>query len=362
MKVAIIGGGFSGLACAHELERLGVSPDIYEKRESIGEPISHVTADLEMSHRPVRDALDYFRECLNIRLEPLERLKTIVHFSPHVKTVVKGNNLGYLLENTSSPLSIKKQLLRDLKTSRIILNTEAHPLKLKKDYDYIAVATGNYIFPNEFGLWQEWLQCYVRGALVYGSFDPGALLMWLNKDYCKNGYAYLAPFDKDRAALILIVTDINEREIDHYWDLFIYSENLGYSIGEQFKLEHRAGFVYPRIIENMMMIGNAGGGLDPFLGFGLFNSLVSGVSAARAIAAGFDYEKQIKKIMNRNKDMREFRKVFNTMTNRDYDNLLTAMKFPGFRSLAYNFPVGINFVRIGGAAVRLLLKREQLGR
>ncbi len=362
MKVAIIGGGFSGLACAHELERLGVRPDIFEKKGFIGEPINHVTAVLEVSHRPIKDSLRYFNDKFQIRIEPLSKLTSLVHFSPHVKTTVRGNNLGYLLENTSSPTSVKQQLLKQLKTSRIRLNEAADPLKLKKDYDYVIVADGNYSFPYEAGVWQEWLQSYIMGAVVYGSFDPEALLMWLNKDYCKNGYAYLTPFNKDKAALILVVTDINEKEIDYYWDLFLYSENIKYAIGEEFKMEHRAGYVYPHIIENIIMIGNAGGGLDPFLGFGHFNAIVSGVSAARTIVRGIDYEKQIKSIMNRNNDMRQFRNVFNTMSNRGYDNMLTAMKLPGFRYFIYNFPVGVNFVKITGIASRLLLQRHQLGK
>lgn len=362
MKVAIVGAGFSGLACAHELEILGVRPDIYEKKGFVGESMNHVTAMLEVSHLRVKDGLKFFREKFNIQLEPLNLIRSLVHFSPNVKTVVKGKNLGYLLENTSTSTSIKQQLLRQLKSPSIRLNEDADPVKLKKDYDYVVIATGNYSFPHEFGIWQEWLRSYVRGAVVHGSFDPEALLMWLNKDYCKNGYAYLAPFNKNKAALILITTDVDEREIDHYWELFLNYENIGYSIAEEFKLQHNAGFVYPLAVENMIMIGNAAGGLDPFLGFGHFNAIASGVCAARTIAKGISYEKQLKPIINRNKDMRQFRMLFNTMTNKGYDNLLMAMKLPGFRSIFYNSPVKINYVKIGGAAARLLYKQNSPGK
>lgn len=362
MKVAIVGGGFSGLACAHELERLGIRPDIYEKRGFIGEPYNHVTAVLEVSHRPIKDSLKYFREEFHIQLEPLNMLRSLAHFSPNVKTVVKGNNLGYLLENTSSSTSIKQQLLRQLKSSCIRLNEEADPMKLKKDYDYVVIATGTYSFPHELGIWQEWLHSYVRGAVVHGDFDPQQLKMWLNKDYCKNGYAYLTPFSKNKAALILVTTDVNEKEIDNYWDLFLNYENIRYSITEEFKLEHRAGFVYPLIVENLIMVGNASGGLDPFLGFGHLNSMVSGVSAARTIAKGIDYEKQIKTLIDRNKDMRQFRKAFNSMTNKGYDKLLMSLKMPGFRGLFYNFPLNVNVVKIGGIAGRLFFNKNKLGK
>lgn len=362
MKVAIFGGGFAGLSCAHELERLGIRPDIFEKRGYIGEPVNHVTAILEVSTRPVKDTLKYFRDEFHIQFEPLNVVKTLIHYAPNVKTTVKGNNLGYLFENTSSPTSIKRQLLSQLKTSRISLNEDVDPLKLKKDYDYVVIANGDYTFPQESGIWQEWLQAYCKGAVVHGSFDPEAILMWINKDYCKNGYAYLTPFNKNKAALILVATDINEKEIDHYWELFLDSENIRYTITEEFKLEHRAGLVYPLIVENMIMTGNAAGGIDPFLGFGHFNALISGASAARTIARGIDYEKQLKTIMHRNKDMRQFRRIFNTMTNKGYDNLIATMKLPGLRRVMYSFPVNINVAKIGGLVGRLIIGKDRIGR
>ncbi len=59
MKVAIIGAGLAGLSCAHELEKYGVRPVIYEKNSYIGEQISHVSAILEIINRPIKDVVKY---------------------------------------------------------------------------------------------------------------------------------------------------------------------------------------------------------------------------------------------------------------------------------------------------------------
>jgi digeranylgeranylglycerophospholipid reductase len=62
MKVAIVGEGSAGLACAHELEKYGVRPVIYEKNSFIGEPYPHVTGLLNVTHWPIKDSIQYFKK------------------------------------------------------------------------------------------------------------------------------------------------------------------------------------------------------------------------------------------------------------------------------------------------------------
>ena len=45
------------------------------------------------------------------------------------------------------------------------------------------------------------MSTYVRCATVFGDFDPTSMTVWLNKDYCKNGYAYLTPMVKQNLRL-----------------------------------------------------------------------------------------------------------------------------------------------------------------
>ncbi len=359
MKVAIIGGGFSGLCCAHELELHGIKPVIYEQKSFIGEPISHVTAIISISHRPVYDSLKYFKNQLNIDIKPLGMVRKLVHHSPNITTVVKGTH-GYFLKNTADADGTKKQLLSQLKSSEIRLNVSGDMKELSNEYDYVVVASGHYNQAQELGIWQEWFKGMVRGALVQGDFDPEAIVMWINRDYLKNGYAYLTPFNRNKASLILVAGDVNEREVDHYWELFLDTENIRYTIIEEFKLEHRSGNVYPMRVDNIFFIGNSAGGLDPFLGFGHYNSAVTGVSAARSIAEGLAYDKQVKQIVKRNNEMRQFRKVFDNLTNKDYDRIVAAIGVPGIKQLLYHSPVNIS--QIGAFLSKFIIVKDKLGR
>ena len=179
--------------------------------------------------------------------------------------------------------------------------------------------------------------------------------MWLNKDYCKDGYAYLTPFSRERASLVLVVTDVEEKEVDNYWSLFLNAENIKYEIIETFKLPHNAGYVYPPALGKFIFVGNAAGGFEPFLGFGLLHGIIMGISAARTIATGKSYEKQIKSVISENIRMRYIRKTFNTLTNRGYDNIVSLIGMPGIKQVLYDSR--INIVKAGAFLSRFLLTR-----
>ena len=59
MKIAIIGAGLSGLACALECERLGVIPDVFERDESVGWPCYCIVHWLNVLHKDNGDIRNY---------------------------------------------------------------------------------------------------------------------------------------------------------------------------------------------------------------------------------------------------------------------------------------------------------------
>lgn len=357
MKVAIIGAGISGLACAHELERNGIYPDIFEQHPRAGELFSHVAGALQLMNRPIPNQLDWLKKDYHLSIHPLNTWKKITMNSPNVKRVVKSGNFGYFFERGQGERSLETQLVTKVK-SRINFNCQADYAELAKEYDYVVVATGHRQVAATLGIYKNVFIALVRGATLTGDFNPEELIMWVDNDYALGAYAYLTAFSPTRASLVLIHAHTTPQEMEHHWVTFLKKEKLNYQIEENFLLEHVSGTVYPHQVKNVILIGAAGGFMEAFLGFGTVSALRSGVLAGRAIATKRSFPKitaELDKEMRRSVRIRE---ILNTMHNNDYDHLIATATFPILRHINYhsNIPV----LRIAGDVLELIRNSTRL--
>ncbi|MCR3922120.1 MAG: NAD(P)-binding protein, partial [Firmicutes bacterium] len=94
MKIAIMGAGLSGLACAITLEQNGLFPDIFEHRRVVGDRFVNGEILLSLLNRPVLDSIAYFSEKHNIYLHPTANIKKLLLHSEQQQATIEGH-LGF---------------------------------------------------------------------------------------------------------------------------------------------------------------------------------------------------------------------------------------------------------------------------
>ena len=127
---------------------------------------------------------------------------------------------------------------------------------------------------------------------------------------------------------------------------------------ESWKLPHRVGSVTTNRVGKIYFAGAAGGGIEPFLGFGQFNAVVSGVMIARSIAKGTDINLLLKDIHKKSRELSALRPLLNAADNKDFDRLMTIMKTPGLRSLVYR--TDIDIIKILSTGLRLVAYEKKI--
>lgn len=334
MRVAIVGAGPGGLACALELERRGIYPDIFERSNRLGHPIPRVEMLLQLFGRPARNQLRYLAENHALEFQPLSPLRRVVMRTYRRSATVRGN-LGFLVERGQGEQSIEVQLSRKLR-SGIKFDLEADFRTLAGEYNYVVVAEGNRLAASELGLWETKLNAWIKGANVLGRFAPGSVTIYFNTKYAGHGFGSLTPFNRDRASLELIVPGVERCQANELWESFISLEKINFEVIDSYEINYSTGLTSRRQVDNILLAGASGGFTDSFLGLGLFAALSSGALAARAIAEGWDYEKLTATLSNRTSRLIAFRKFFNILGNKEIDRLVHGITLPGIRQVIYN--------------------------
>ncbi len=333
MDVAIIGAGVAGLACAKELNRFGIIPTVYEKRNKMDISYMHSMAVLNIYHNN-RDALDILKRKYDVDIKPLGPIKCIETYSAHKSAAIKGN-LGYYFLRGEAEKSVINQISRGI-NAKINYNMTVDIEKIKDKFDYVVVATGEESIPKRLNLWEEIIATWTRGSIVIGDLPENTLRVWLGTPDVGSGYACQVPIDTHKACIFLILPYSNKEEAEYHWEKFLFSNRIEYHILYNFEQRLNAGLLSKHTMENILFVGNSGGFLDPLLGSGFFNAVATGTLAARALVGKLNYERAIMPYQKQQEYLSTLRSAYDKLQYKDLDKIVAAMGTYPVKNLIYS--------------------------
>ncbi|MFZ5989629.1 MAG: FAD-dependent oxidoreductase [Bacillota bacterium] len=342
MKVAILGAGLAGLSCAIYLENNGIHPTIFERRHKVGERFPNMEAVMQLIYRPIKDPIIFINKKFGFNIMPNAITHTLEINSPNNKATLTGYNIGYTTIRGNHKESLESQLAGYVK-SNIVFNSNVRWQDLEKDYDRIIVATGDPIISMELGVWKTDTEAFLKGCIVKGKFDLGAAKIWLDQSLSKQCMVYFAPFSTNEASYCTVAIPSSLEELDILWTKTVAKLNFTPVPGTEFKFEeYKLGRVSTKQIGKIMLVGAAGGFVEPFMGFGQIPSILSGIYAAISIIEGKDFNKLTKWLDKLYMDCLTLRKYADSsMDNDSFDKLVYLLNLPPIKNLSENsnFPL-----------------------
>ncbi|AFH59924.1 NAD(P)-binding protein [Paenibacillus caseinilyticus] len=328
MKVAIMGAGLSGLACAITLEKFGIEPAIFEKRSRVGDRFVNGEILFSLLTRPVRDCIAYLSEKHGIYLHPTANLQKMTLYSPQEKAVFEGH-LGFTNVRGREHNAFEAQLSRQVK-SPIRFHSEETYEGLLSHYTHVVMAAGDGEYAKQTRNFREDLTVSLRGATVEGTFDRYAVSAWLDNDMAPSGYSFCIPLSDTEATIVIAYPDDPHKEPpdpELLWDRFYERAcrdlNQPLRITDQFQITgYPVGICRSARIGNTFYVGNCFGSLMPYLGFGQFSALLTGVYAAFDLAGQGHYEELTAPLRQSYEDSLVLRRAMERLCDSDYDRIV----------------------------------------
>lgn len=331
MKVAIMGAGLSGLACALTLEKNGITPTVFEKRSELGDRFVNGELLLSVLSHPIRDCLAYFAEDYGIFLQPLANIKQLTLYSENEQAVIKGN-LGFINVRGRDSHSFEKQLGRQLKTS-IVFNSKHSYEDLLREFTHVILATGDGAYTTKIQPFKHNFCVTLKGAIVEGDFDPYSPVAWLDNTLAPKGYCYLIPLSSKEANIVIAFPQYPETTAQHVNNLWTkFFKRVSSDLKQDLKIvshfhitDYMIGICKTSRIGNTFFVGNCFGSIMPFLGFGQFSALQTGVFAANDLCGLGDYHQLTQPIRQSFDESMALRKLMEKLDNKKLDFMIKGL-------------------------------------
>jgi len=347
-NVLVVGAGPAGSVAALSLSKKGFDVVVIEKQPEIGAHTQEkidITEDIGLS--PIIKEL---------KLPVKERTNKTRWFSSNNSFRLESKSYDLYLKRGPSPDSFEVGAMRSSIDNRVnlLLETESKKFNFKNDNIDSVETTDGTIKPKiiigadgfessvlkELQIKEERIVTIAGYGIMGENFNlPEAEThIFFDSKNAPGGYFFIAKTkDNEGVACIVIDKSMTSELLKNYYKSFIKeNEHLKEilkksTVNNEFSGMSHAGFLERRTSGNVILVGDAARTLDPLLGYGIRNSIISGYVAAEIVAEALEednikkigeYEKElISKISNLSQEVK-MRKVFRKLSNDDFDHIV----------------------------------------
>lgn len=252
-------------------------------------------------------------------------------FKKNEKAILEGQ-LGFSNIRGREQDSFESQLQRQVQ-STIHFHSEHTYEQLLSNYSHVVMATGDGEYAKEMRNFREDLTVSIKGSTVEGNFDRYAAMAWFHYDIAPYGYGFLIPYSEKEANLSIAIPDYLDvhQPIHDLWDIFYkkVQDQLKQElpISEGFQITgYPIDICRSARIGNTFYVGNCFGSMIPFMGFGQYAALLSGVYAAYDLCGLGKYEELMKPLRQSYEISLVLRRSMEQLSNEGVDRLVRALQ------------------------------------
>lgn len=277
-EIKILGAGISGLTASINLARGGFEVTVFDRSQTVGSRFHNDFQGLE-NWSDETDALEILKD-LSLKTDFWNRgfREATIYTDLQKEYVAKdADNLFYLVQRgpiDSLDESLKNQALDA--GVKIIFNAKTD----QKECDIIATGVSG---KRPVGV--------VKG-IVFDTDLEDSIILILNDKFAFKGYSYLLVADGRATMASVVIRDLSKSNLCFKNTLEAFSKL------KKIKIENRRSFAGygtfavndSHIQDQRLLVGEAAGFQDLFLGFGMKYALLSGYAAAKSILEEMDYD------------------------------------------------------------------------
>ena len=328
VKTIIIGAGPAGLTAGKYLE----DALILDKKKEIGKPVQ--CAEGISKESLIGQGIEPDPAWISTTINVIE----IVAPSGR-KASLKGNELGYILER---PLF--ERFLASQCKAEIRLNSKVVDIK-KQGTSWLVYAENGDVFEATYLIGADGPLSIVRTKLfqekieILPTFEylvelekeipVSVMRMYFDKEKFPEGYIWVFPKSKNRANIGLGGKKELDKRFRYFMETIIKPE-----FGQYTLLENKSGTItwggakIKLFHDNVFLVGDAGALIDPILGGGMSNAMISGQLAAESILTDSTdlFEKRLKALPQFSSDLIVAQKILYSLPNPVLEEIIDVLR------------------------------------